>query len=1360
MVTPTNVNQDDARAFSTSTMLAEGLPVSAGAEVDIDVVVGAVSGRQPVAPRAGDGGPARPVAVRLPPVPAGPPTVPHPEQAAAWRSRATMLVQEATAAGAKAAVTAAPLWVAAGRIHELDLGEPLEAATRYEAAFRADPTYVPALHAARRLFAMRGLWRAVVLLLDAELRLPGAPTVALRLEKARVLEARLGRPLDALDEYRAVLAAEPAHGVAVDAVVRALTRARRHDVVVDVLMAAADAAGRAPLQAAWLVQAAHLCEAKLADDARAVTLLERAALLLPGQRVLLETLRRLYARRGQASPLAGVLEQLARSASTDAEAAALWTEHARVLLGAHDVDRSTVERAAIAALEQARARAPGDPIVLDDLGHLYERRQDWASLADVIEARADAAHNLRGRADLLADAARVAEERLGDQERAIRLYRRSAELAPGDGEVLASLGRLFARMQQFDDLSLVYDQQIAALADPQQKLPLLFEHAELLAFSLDDAEGALLRLRELVDIVPGDIAANRLASTLCARLERWDDLVQICEAQLLDGRGAFDRAARLDLLQRVAEVHEDHRGDLALAAATYERMLALEPGTLPVVRTLSRLYGALERWDDVLRTNAAEAEIVEDTNVVVSLWVRNGEVLAEKLGRIDEAIESFQRALTLMPMYLPALKALGALYARAGRWTDLVAMHRQEAEVARSRPLRTHLLFQIARLTLDKLGDVDAAASAFHDVLAEDPAHHASLHALEQIAWQRKDPVAVLAAHDRALAITSEAVARAQLRCRIADHLESALGRTDDAIAALEAALVEDPTLLAAHEQLIALVSRYGRHATEAAARERVHPLLPGDAARVANLRTLLSLYQHHADDFDRAAEAASRLLAVAGEDRAALRALLTCAMRRDDMSAAVDAAARLAAVEPSSDEVVNLHVQLAAWREALKPAQDSLGDWLRVLEFQPHHPVAARAVERAYVAAGAWDALFALYEQQAAALHEPRLIVDNAMKCGQLAEDRRGRPDVARACYERALAVARDHLPAIARLKDLYGREGRQQDQLRLTVLHAEAVDDPAQVVPTLLEVGAALRDRFGDVDAAADCYRRVLARDPRHREAYVALEVLWSTHGRFTELAGLYERSAAVLPAEPSTTAERAGLLRRAAQIHHERLGSLDAAAQLLERVRDLTPNDAAALTALGLVRGARDDWAGAIEAFAAALPVATDPLEVGRLHLQLGTIFVGHRVDGARAVIHLKAALATLPQNRPAQALLARAYELAGAPADARATWADLLPLARSDAERRGLHLTVARLAELAGELARAARHVDAAVALTAPGEVAQALFDRGAALFERAGDAAGLLEATLRRADAVLPFDGQAAAALLVRAARLQADGPHK
>src|SRR5688572_14703904 len=202
---------------------------------------------------------------------------------------------------------------------------------------------------------------------------------------------------------------------------------------------------------------------------------------------------------------------------------------------------------------------------------------------------------------------------------------------------------------------------------------------------------------------------------------------------------------------------------------------------------------------------------VQDQNHIVSLLFKNGEILADKLGRIEDAIKAYRKALQLMPNYLPALKALGGIFARAGRYSDLIAMHKEEADVARRKEARAYLLFMVAQIHDEKVKDRVAAVQAYKDVLEEDPVYHPAMRALARIALAQGDWKGLLEVHQRELSVLSEARDRALLRCRMAEVHDRRLGDVDSAVRLLNEAIGESSFLLSAHEQLVSLYARLGR---------------------------------------------------------------------------------------------------------------------------------------------------------------------------------------------------------------------------------------------------------------------------------------------------------------------------------------------------------------------------------------------------------------------------------------------------------------------------------------------------------------------------------------------------------------------
>src|SRR6185437_7330149 len=109
--------------------------------------------------------------------------------------------------------------------------------------------------------------------------------------------------------------------------------------------------------------------------------------------------------------------------------------------------------------------------------------------------------------------------------------------------------------------------------------------AELLAEKLANPDAALLRLTEVRKLQPGWVPALKMASTLYAKMERWDDLLKTYEREL---EGQPDRDQAIFLLEKMAQVVEDKLDDANRAVDVYKRMLSTQSGYLPALRSLGR----------------------------------------------------------------------------------------------------------------------------------------------------------------------------------------------------------------------------------------------------------------------------------------------------------------------------------------------------------------------------------------------------------------------------------------------------------------------------------------------------------------------------------------------------------------------------------------------------------------------------------------------------------------------------------------------------------------------------------------------------------------------------------------------------
>ncbi|MFH1809624.1 MAG: tetratricopeptide repeat protein [Pseudomonadota bacterium] len=1260
--------------------------------------------------------PATPLAPALPALPDE--RQPHIADAATQASaqeRINVCEREAKAFAADR--RAAPLWYEAGGLYEEILRNPRQAATCYQAAFTSDPTYTPVLHAARRLFSEIGNWPMVAHLVTAELRVvteatAKAPLLVLR---GHVLETKLSKDSDAEQSYREALDTLPTCAAAYDALQRRMLQQGRHGEWVELARASMERLPAGPLADRWALDIARVFESPLGDTAAALALYQRVLTGSPGHeeaaRARVTALRRL----GQDRELTEALVHVA-GLSQGAARAVLLVEAAR-LYRARLEDMGTARN----LLERARDASPRNLLVLRELSDLLSATSEHQALADVLLELATTLTDPRERAALYAELGRIFEERLSNEEKAIEQFQRVVELDPHYQPAVVSLGRLYFRHGRYADLVVLYDRELSELQDPLQRVPRLFKVAELLQFQMGDIDGALARYREILEIEPYYIPAQKAVTVLLNAGERWAELVALYENEL---QHTEDRDQKIFLLDRIGTLHEEKLGDIDKAIDAFERMLVIAPGYLPAIRTLGKLYASAELYADLIRIHDQEAQAIQDPKQVVALLFRTGEIYENHLGDADKAIEVYRKVLGLAPSYLPALKALGRLYHQRGLFRDLIDMNRQEIEVTSDPLQRASLLFKIGEMHEERLDEPDRAVEAYREVLREVPGFYPALRALARIMLSRGDAAGLAEVAKLECEILENPRERAVARCRAALIEEIPLGRDQDAQQTYQAALVDSPLLADAIEALIRIAQR---QRDPEAVLEVLRTAADGSegAQRLALLRRLASVQAHETRRPAEALASFRGILESSPEDVDALQGALHCALELRDYREAISWAERLAGRVPDPASAAALHLQVALWRSShLDPPEDPTANFLRVLEYEPGNPVALREVETAYTKAGFDEGLYALY------LRERELLPDGAQKLHltlRLADLALGpihRTEDAVLLLEEAVAADPTSTVALRRLKEAYQTTGRPQDQLRVLALEADASPDPQAAVRSLMEVGHLQESQTGDKNAAADCYLKVLGKDPTNSEAFSRAEHLLGELQRPVELAALYHRRSDVVDGVDS----KIGLLLRAAEIEKGTLEKPVTALASFREVLALSPKHVPALVGTADLELALEHHAEAAELYTQVVQTTGDAAITGPIFERLGDLYSGSLADPGRAVQAYVAAMNARPNQPGVLRKLGDLYIAQQAWPQASDVLAKRLTFAPGTEDKLDTLFKLAQVCETGlNNPAQAAQFLEQAITLSpsSPQTV-----ERLAGLYRRSGDFASLASALTR------------------------------
>jgi tetratricopeptide (TPR) repeat protein len=1108
---------------------------------------------------------------------------------------------------------AAALLFELGRIHEDHLGQPDAALDYYREShgrFAGLPLCCRAL--VRQLLA-RGEHAACLPVLEAELNAVSAvpERVAILAERAMIELVHLSDPQAALDDLERAQKMDPEDPVVNDLMIEIHRQRGEMQQLEGLVRRRARACTDTDLCSAMLCEVAHIREESFGDVEGAGTLYRTALNMAPQNLHALHALLRTARNNRDYPTVAKLCEALAEVESGPAAAAAYWAA-ARIYR-----DRLRNSELAIAALEKAVECSPDDRALLVDLADLYEKNKKWDRLALTLERAANLSGDRSESAVLFTRLGQIRHERLQDSTGAVDALRQATTLSPDSLPAHKLLGRLYARLERWEELLGLLSDELETFSDPIHRAAIAYRVGNVYETRLSSLELAADAYTQALEFQPGFRPALRGVSRVYIALDRYEDLVASYEREL--GQTA-DREERLLLLRRISDTWERKLGDPAAALGAYERLVAIEPSNPFALRALRRLYTLGNRWRDLVGVLRADAEQAQDRWRRVSLLTEAAEILDRQLGDHDGALESYLEVLELSPCHQPALMAVGRILFRAGRHDELLKLHQRELDHVDEPEHRVWLLMKMGRLLSEKLGRLDEAATVYNEAMnlsaqASDGAgiNGPQLAAADQLVriFRRTDNHSGMLQVLQAIPVPESGRARSLHHRRVAEvlqhgqrpalaveHLRRALDASDD-----DAALYLLASIYASIGDRQSLINL---HLKEAKGLE--------DPLGIISVHHKLARLWGEAEyDLERAVTASERILQIDPRNQVALHQLELQLARLERWS-------KLTGVlelsrEPSED----LDYKVACALEIAAIKEDRLDDLpgaahssFEVLERDPTHPEALATLERYHRRTGNLEGLIQVLSRH---LELAQSTSEQAAVLASIGATHASGGDLEAAtkAFRTAVQTAPAYLPAVRGWLQAARNLGDNASIAEALEAEAEASHDTVRRAASLFEAGIVWHKVVDGEDRAVQALQKVLLVDPLHQEAMDELTALFTARKQWQELVEQLRQWVEHLE-DPRRIKKT---LARIADLQRARLGDLGGARKTLHRALEIAPGDQSLLTTLGELCRAEADWEALVRVNLRLLELTSDPIVLKALHFELGTIWEEKLPDTARAI-----------------------------------------------------------------------------------------------------------------------------------------------
>ncbi len=933
---------------------------------------------------------------------------------------------------------------------------------------------------------------------------------------------------------------------------------------------------------------------------------------------------------------------------------------------------------AASSYEQVLVLDPGDTVALAAMDSLYRRTGRWEQLVGVFRRRIELETNSNESEGLYAQMAAVLEEKLNRPGEAIAAYKEVLSLDPGNPNALLSLDGLFTRQELWEDLAENLELQMNLADSDDAQIQMMLRLAALREQKMGQVDGAIEGYRQVLE----RDSANSHALQALERLGQIDEY-QLTIAEILEPlyeekgdyrkligvyevqvQCADDAHRKVELLHRIAELHEDAGSDANAAFDTFARALELDAANDETQSTIMRLAQATGRFADLAIVFERLAESQEDTELASQLTASAARIYEREVGNVDRAIELYRRVLVIDPVNLDAAEALQALYQATERFGDMSLILQRKSEILESIDDQKAALYEAARIEEEILERKENAIGVFQKVMEVDPEDLASVDALIRLflslaRWQE-----LLGAYTRKIDLVIDPEEKKLIYYQVGAVYERELGDVQQAIDTYQRVLEIDPDDIEALGRLDVLYQSAENWQELLSVLSHESELAADPSESVGYQYRIADLYEKKLGDVERAVELYRDILNIQADHAPTLESLEGI---KNGLQAPMSAASVLEPIydtmgdwqklisvlevqvrfcDEAYEKVELVHRIARLYEESLSLHVDAFQTYARALAIDSQNEETLASLERLASITERWPFLAALYDNEVDKLaNEPEAQIELGLRVAQVYEVQLENIEEAIQRYRNVIEIEPENQAALRALDRLYGISEKWSELATILDREAETGETPDDILEFKYRLGQVYQLRLSNVNAALDAYREVINVAPDHADTLNALESLFALGVEQVKvceiLEPLYQSSAewekllSVHEAQLSATQEpndRLAMYYKLIEDAEERLGDTILAFNICVRgVKEYPLDEKVGQEIERFASGNDGGWDQLANAYADVLGVEGTPAEVqATIGKRLARVFEEELSDVTKAEETYRYVLNSVPQE----------------------------------------------------------------------------------------------------------------------------------
>ena len=618
-----------------------------------------------------------------------------------------------------------------GAIQEEEFVDHDAAIDAYEQVVEIDPGNENANPALARLYRQKNQFDDLVRTLQ---RHAGASEdterkISLLMQAAKTLMGDIGAPDRALEVCERITALAPDHSQSLALIARIKAQSGDASEAVEAVDRLAQTESDTKKKAEHYVEAGRLLE-KAGDNDRAIERYKQALDADDSNASATESLRRLYAGRGDAHGAADLLLRQIEVTDGKSKKAGLFAE-----LGTLYVERLEDLHKAHGHFVTALELDPTCTPAARGLGDMAFAAENWSEATRFYEPL------MARTSEMSEDDAREVALRCGDAFRAQeefvkaqKAYENALAYAQDDRETLVRLAETSFDAGDSDKAARLFNQLLSKHSDQLaagEKGELLFRLGDALRRAGKSAD-AVKRLDEASALLPDDPKPLTALRQVYESNEQWDKVVAVLRRRL----DRSDDAEKFNLLVEIGDIQLKNLARRNDAAKTYVSALEITPDDRNLLTKLMGLYSESKDWARLVEVILRIAELVREPAQLAKYYITAASIAHVELKRHDEAADYYEQALEHDPTMKKAFEGLKDCLTQKKNWIGLVDAYGSQAQrigKTASPEARAALWDAMGDVYRTKLEDSVKATEAYRQAHELDPESRERLEMLATI---------------------------------------------------------------------------------------------------------------------------------------------------------------------------------------------------------------------------------------------------------------------------------------------------------------------------------------------------------------------------------------------------------------------------------------------------------------------------------------------------------------------------------------------------------------------------------------------------------------------------------------------------